>query len=193
MKYHLQKSFHRLLLTSSVSCHAVVIGDIRDIVRDVGNEPPLPTSLACLPSPYFTPYWRQVIPSPISVAAWVQGSYINGFLHFSFKPSGFCMLSRFQCSPIPRNAQVVLGEYVLQPLRWVELGLRFSLNHDFRDLSISPTYVISHSSHFILYTGPTTLSLLTGSLGFTNNCRSVFIGLKYVGMLYLPTLDIWDD
>ena len=35
------------------------------------------------------PYWRQVIPSTVSVEAWVQGSYINGFLHPSFKLFGF--------------------------------------------------------------------------------------------------------
>ena len=29
---------------------------------------------------------------------------------------------------------------------------------------------------------PTTFSFFTGSFGFTNNCRSVFVGLKYVGM-----------
>ena len=56
----------------------------------------------------------------------------------------------------------------------------------FRDLSVSPTYTASHSSHLILYTGPTTFFLLTGSFGFTNNCRSVFVGLKYVGMPYFP-------
>ena len=38
----------------------------------------------------------------------------------------------------------------------VELGLRCSLNLAFSDLSVSPTYVASHSSHLILYTGPTT-------------------------------------
>ena len=35
------------------------------------------------------PYWRQVILSTVSVEAWVQGSYIDGLLHPSFKPSGF--------------------------------------------------------------------------------------------------------
>ena len=68
----------------------------------------------------------------------------------------------------------------------VELGLRCSLNLDFRDLSVSPTYVASHFSHLILYTGPTTFSLSTGSLGLTNSWRNVFIGLKYVGMPYFP-------
>ena len=46
----------------------------------------------------------------------------------------------------------------------VELGLRCLSNLDFRDHSVSPTYVASHSSHLILYTGPTTFSLSTGSL-----------------------------
>ena len=68
----------------------------------------------------------------------------------------------------------------------VELGLQCSLSLDFRDLTLSPTYVASHSSHLILYTGPTRFSLLTGSLGFTNNCLCVLISLKYVGILYLP-------
>ena len=55
-----------------------------------------------------------------------------------------------------------------------------------QDLSVSPTYTASHSSHLILYIGPTTLSLLTRSFGFTNNCCSAFVGLKYVGMPYFP-------
>ena len=65
----------------------------------------------------------------------------------------------------------------------VELGIQCSLNLDFRDLSVSPTYVASHSSHLILYTGPTTFSLSTGSLGLTNSWRNA---LKYVGMPYFP-------
>ena len=64
----------------------------------------------------------------------------------------------------------------------VELGLRCSLNLAFSYLSVSPTYVASHSSHLILYTGPTTFSLSTVSLSFTNSWRNVFVGLKYVGM-----------
>ena len=68
----------------------------------------------------------------------------------------------------------------------VELGRRCSPNLAFRDLSVSPTYIASHSSHLIFYIGPTTFSLLTGSFGFTNNCCSVLVGLKYVGMPYFP-------
>ena len=68
----------------------------------------------------------------------------------------------------------------------VELGLQCLLNLDFRDLSVSSMYVASYSSHLILYRGPTTFSLLTGSLGFKNNFCSVLVGLKYVGMLHLP-------
>ena len=68
----------------------------------------------------------------------------------------------------------------------VELGRRCSLNLAFRDLSVSPMYTTSHSSHLILYISPTTFSLLTGSFSFTNYCRSVFVGLKYVGMPYFP-------
>ena len=68
----------------------------------------------------------------------------------------------------------------------VELGLRCSLNLDFRDLSVSLMYVASYSSHLILYTSPTTFSLSTGSLGLTNSWRNVFVSLKYVGMPYFP-------
>ena len=57
----------------------------------------------------------------------------------------------------------------------VELGRRCSRNLAFRDLSVLPTCTTSHSSHLILYTDPTTFSLLTGSFGFTNNCLSVCI------------------
>ena len=52
----------------------------------------------------------------------------------------------------------------------VDLGLRCSLNVDFKDFSVSPTYIAVPSSHLILYTGPTTFYLLIISLGFTNNC-----------------------
>ena len=82
----------------------------------------------------------------------------------------------------------------------VEMGLWCSLNLDFRDLAISPTCATSHSSYLILYTSPTMSSLLTGSFGFINNFCSVLVGLKYVGVPYLPKtrllqepLDIWDD
>ena len=57
---------------------------------------------------------------------------------------------------------------------------------DFRGLSVSPTYVASHSPHLISYAGPTTFSLLTESLGFTKKCHNIFVGFKYVGMPYLP-------
>ena len=68
----------------------------------------------------------------------------------------------------------------------VKLGRRCSLNLAFRDLSVSPTYTASYSSHLILYTGLTTFSLFTGSFGFTNNCRSVFVGLKYPRLAQRP-------
>ena len=68
----------------------------------------------------------------------------------------------------------------------LELGFRCSLNLDFSYLSVFPTYVASHSSHLILYTGPTTFSLPTGSLCLTNSYHNVFIGWKYVGMPYFP-------
>ena len=63
----------------------------------------------------------------------------------------------------------------------VELYYRCSLNHAFIDLSGSPTYTTLHI--LILYTYPTTFSLPTGSFGFTNNCLTVFVGLKYVIIL----------
>ena len=53
----------------------------------------------------------KVIGSTVSVEAWVQGSYIDGFLHPSFKPSGF------SCQDFS-VLRVVQGECVLQPLRW---------------------------------------------------------------------------
>ena len=40
------------------------------------------------------------------------------------------------------------------------------------------TFDLIHWSHHILFTG--------GILHFTNNCHSVFVGLKYVGMPYFP-------
>ena len=68
----------------------------------------------------------------------------------------------------------------------VELGLLCSPNLAFSEHSVSPTYVSSHSSQLILYTGPTTLSFPTGSFGWTNSWRRVFVGLKYVGIPYPP-------
>ena len=68
----------------------------------------------------------------------------------------------------------------------VELGLLRSPNLAFSERSVSPTYVASHSSQLILYTGPTTLSFPTGSFGWTNSWRRVFVGLKYVGIPYPP-------
>ena len=68
----------------------------------------------------------------------------------------------------------------------VQLGYQCSLNLTFRDLAVSPTYTASHSSHLILYTGPTMFSLLIGAFGFTNNCLSVIVGLKYVAIPYIP-------
>ena len=59
-----------------------------------GNEapvravPPWPVCLHPLLNDV-VPYWRQVVPSTVSVEARVQGSYIDSFLHSSFKPSGF--------------------------------------------------------------------------------------------------------
>ena len=64
----------------------------------------------------------------------------------------------------------------------VELGLLCSPNLAFGERSVSPTYVASHSSQLILYTEPTILSFPTGSFGWTNSWRRVFMGLKYVGI-----------
>ena len=60
-----------------------------DDVCDDGNEAPPPPWPVCLHPLNDVPYWRQVIPSTVSVETWVQGSYVDGFLHPSFKPSGF--------------------------------------------------------------------------------------------------------
>ena len=43
----------------------------------------------------------------------------------------------------------------------VELGILCLLNLDFRDISVSPKYIASHSSHFTLHAGPTAFSFLT--------------------------------
>ena len=59
----------------------------------------------------------------------------------------------------------------------VELILPCLLNLNFRDLSVSSTYIASHPSRLVLYTDPTTFPLTTGSLGFTNNCFRVFVSL----------------
>ena len=56
----------------------------------------------------------------------------------------------------------------------------------FMDLCMLLTSTGSHSSYLLLYTGPTTFSLLMGSSGFTNGCHSVLVSLKYVGIPYLP-------
>ena len=68
----------------------------------------------------------------------------------------------------------------------LELGLLCSPNLAFSERSVSPTYVASHSSQLILYTGPTTLSFPTGSFGWTSSWSRVFVGLKYVGLPYPP-------
>ena len=135
------------------------------------------------------PYWRQVAPSTISFEVWVQGSFIDDLLHPSFKPFGFCcqdcrVLQFQECSGCSKCMCFATSEVI-------ELGFRCSLNLDFRDLSVSPMCVASHYSQLILYTAPTTFSLLIGSFGFTNNCRRVFIGLKYVGMPYLPPKKVY--
>ena len=66
----------------------------------------------------------------------------------------------------------------------VELSLMFT-NLAFREFSVSMTYTASHSSYLILYTCSTMFSLLSESFGFTNNCLSVIVGLKYVALLHL--------
>ena len=66
----------------------------------------------------------------------------------------------------------------------VELGLLCSPNLAFSERSVLPTYVASHPSQLILYTGPTTLSFPTGSFRWTSSWRRVFVGLKYCGIPY---------
>ena len=74
------KSFHWLLSASSVCYPAMLLGAL--LVMMVTRPP------ACLHSLLneVVPYRRQIVPSTISVEAWVQGSYVNDLLHFSFKP-----------------------------------------------------------------------------------------------------------
>ena len=55
----------------------------------------------------------------------------------------------------------------------VELGLLCSPNVAFNERSVSPTYVASHSSQLILYTGPTTLSFPTSGGGWAQSKESV--------------------
>ena len=97
---------------------------------------------------------RQIAPSTISVEAWVQGSYINGLFYPSFKPLySVVKIAVFfkstECSGCFTCTCFATSEAV-------ELGLQCSLNLDFRDLSISPTYVASHLilywSHHVLFT-----------------------------------------
>ena len=68
----------------------------------------------------------------------------------------------------------------------VELSLLCSPNLAFNEHSVSPTFVASHSSQLIWCTGPTTLSIPTGSFGWANSWRRVFVGLKYTGIPYPP-------
>ena len=92
IKTSLTKSFHWLLSASSVCRPDDVIGDV---VRDDDNNPsppPPPPRPLCLHSLLYDviPYWGQIVPSTIPIEAQVQGSDKNGFLHPSFKSSGFC-------------------------------------------------------------------------------------------------------
>ena len=65
----------------------------------------------------------------------------------------------------------------------VELGRRCSLNLVFRDLSVSPTYTASHSSHMILYTSPNYVLFTHGILRFHQQLSPC---LKYVEIPYFP-------
>ena len=69
---------------SSRRCH----GD--NVMMEMSPRPPFFLSVCLHPLlSDVIPYWGQVLPYSVSAEAWVQGSYIDGFLHPSFKPSGF--------------------------------------------------------------------------------------------------------
>ena len=55
------------------------------------HPPPWPLCLHSLRYDVI-PYWGQIVPSTIPIEARVQGSDKNGFLHPSFKLSGFCYI-----------------------------------------------------------------------------------------------------
>ena len=90
------------------------------IPGDDENElPPPPLLLDLCLHPLLNdvvPYWRQVIPATAYVEAWVQGSYIDGFLHPSFKPS------RFRCqtsSVLQFHAMLRLFKVNVSLMNWV--------------------------------------------------------------------------
>ena len=117
MKYQLANKKLSLTPVSFISLSSHRCQLIGDVVHDDGNDllslslslspPPNPPPPHPFPHPLHSssfppswpvclrpllkdvPYWRQVIPSTVSVEAWVQGSCVNGFLHPSFKLFGF--------------------------------------------------------------------------------------------------------
>ena len=138
---------------SSRRCHG-------DVVRDDGNEPPSPC-----PSPWplclhpllndDVPYWRQVMPPTvfcefralIEIASFTPlSNHLDSVVKISVfsNSTEYPGCSRWMCFATSEE---------------VELGLWCSLNLDFRDLFVSPTYIASHSSHLILHIQVLPLSL----------------------------------
>ena len=149
--------------------------------------PPLPPWLVCL---HFlvddvVPYQWQTVPPPVSVEAWVQGSDVYGLLHFSFKPSvvGIAMLS---------NSTECWGWSIwmcFATSEVVALGHWRSLSLAFIDLSVSHSHTASHSKCKIWSNTevlPHSRYSLGPSVSRSNNGLSVFVGLKYIGIPYLP-------
>ena len=116
-----------------------------DVERDGGNEPPPLPPLLGLSALVFL-----MILSHTGGKLYLPPSLLRlGFRALTklafFTPPSNHLESVVKIS-VFSNAHVVQGECVLQPL-----GLRSSLNLDFRDLSASPTYITSHSSQLIFY------------------------------------------
>ena len=157
-----------------------------DVVRDDGDEAPLLLGLST-----FTLFFmmlshtggRLYLPRSLLRLLFSALMWMASFTPLSNHLGSVVRISVLSSSTVCSSWSVCI---CFATSEVVELGLRCSLNLAFSDLSVSPTYVASHSSHLILYTGPTTFFLSTGSLGFTNSWRNVFVGLKYVGMPYFP-------
>ena len=90
-KQHIQLNYHRITTSLTKNFHWLLsalsvcrLGDvIGDVVRDDGNEVPLPPQPLCLHSLLYDdiPYWGQIVPSTIPIEARVQGSNENGLVY----------------------------------------------------------------------------------------------------------------
>ena len=109
---------------------------------------------------------------------------MHGLFHSSLKPSGLCCqyLTVLQL----HGMLGVINVDVFGNLRGCRarspMFAKPCLQGSF---CLANVHCIAFFTFDLIY-WPTTFSLLTGSFGFTNNCRSVFVGLKYVGMPYFP-------